>query len=191
MLNNLNMSNATYDDTSCSSSLQSGRVTPLINYYSGDKDVNIETTQSHGQPQDQPTSDNSINCRLCNNSNPNVQNNSYIILSCNHLHHIYCLVDCHYNDNYRFDVINNEYFSTRKCPTCNTTLQTEELMFLHSKFLSYTKDKVESHQTKISNLETQFNKLKEELRVCYEYKQKLDTEREKSKQIVTSLMTLM
>lgn len=132
---------------------------------------------------------NTICCKICNNKNN--MNDNYTILSCNHVFHVNCLVDNHFNDSYRLNMIDSDYFSTRKCPDCDKILQTEELMFIHSKFLSQTKERVETHQKNILNLENQFNKIKEELRICYEYKQKLDNEREKSKQIVTSLMTII
>lgn len=187
------VNNATYDDNSDNSSINTRKSDPynIINSYSNTNSTNSKdqiVKKSVIAIENEINAD-KISCKLC--ANKSNHNDSYIILSCNHMFHIYCLADNHYNDNYRLDIIGSEYFSTRKCPTCEKQLQTEELMFLHSKFLSYTKGKVESHQQSILCLETQFNKIKEELRICYEYKQKLDNEREKSKQIVTSLMTLM
>lgn len=185
------MNNATYDDNSSISSTRKSETYNIINSYSNTNSTNSkdQIVKKSVMAIENEINTDKISCKLC--ANKSNQNDSYIILSCNHMFHIYCLADYHYNDNHRLDIISSEYFSTRKCPTCEKQLQTEELMFLHSKFLSYTKGKVESHQESILNLETQFNKIKEELRICYEYKQKLDNEREKSKQIVTSLMTLM
>lgn len=194
------------DNISCSSSINTILTDPnnkIINLYT-DNGINNNTIRNNNTVHNnneikhiiKKTSipneiepSNSFCCKICNNDN-NI-NDNYTILSCNHVFHVYCLVDYHYNDSYRLNMIDSDYFASRKCPTCNKTLQTEELMFIHSKFLSYTKDKVESHHKNILNLENQFNKIKEELRICYEYKQKLDNEREKSKQIVTSLMTLI
>lgn len=187
-----------YDNISCSSSINTVLTDPnnkIINLYTdnsnNDKNKNNNITHIIKKTSIPNEIENSNNfcCKLCNNNN-NI-NDNYTILSCNHVFHVYCLVDYHYNDSYRLNMIDSEYFASRKCPTCDKILQTEELMFIHSKFLTYTKDKVESHHKNILNLENQFNKIKEELRICYEYKQKLDNEREKSKQIVTSLMTLI
>lgn len=128
-------------------------------------------------------------CRICENKSGRQDN--YMILSCNHTFHIYCLAETHFNDVYKFHVIDSDYFGTRKCLVCDNTMQTEELMFLHSKFLNGTKDRIENHNTKIESLEAKLKDLKEDLRVCYEYKHKLEHEREKSKQIVATLMTMI
>ncbi|NBO99325.1 MAG: hypothetical protein EBU90_04250 [Proteobacteria bacterium] len=129
------------------------------------------------------------NCRICDNKSGRQDN--YMILSCNHTFHVYCLAETHFNDVYKFHVIDSEYFGTRKCLVCNKLMQTEELMFLHSKFLNGTKDRIENHNTKIESLEAKLKDIKEDLRVCYEYKHKLEHEREKSKQIVATLMTMI
>jgi hypothetical protein len=127
-------------------------------------------------------------CGICNNKS---NRGNFIILSCNHVLHVHCLAEKHFMDVYKFAVIDSEYFATRNCPCCGHKLQTEELMFLHSKFLSSTKDRLESHQTAVVGLEERMNKLKEELKVCYEYKHKLECDREKSKQIVSTLLTML
>lgn len=128
-------------------------------------------------------------CVICDNKSGRQDN--YMILSCNHTFHIYCLAETHFNDVYKFHVIDSEYFCSRKCLVCSNVMQTEELMFLHSKFLNGTKDRIESHNNKIESLETKLRDIKEDLRVCYEYKHKLEHEREKSKQIVATLMTMI
>jgi len=128
-------------------------------------------------------------CKICNNTS----NDNLIILSCKHVFHVYCLASQHFKDTNAnsTSIIDEGYFNNRKCTTCFKTMDKEELMFLHSKFLGSTKQKLESHQQNVETLELQFNKIREELRACYEYKQKLEVEREKSKQIVTLLMTLI
>jgi hypothetical protein len=127
-------------------------------------------------------------CRICADSHTQ-QIDSFIILSCNHMYHIFCLADVHFKDNYT--MIDEAYLQSRLCPCCQKPLQREELMFLHSKFIASSKNKAEQHAKSISDLENQFNKIRDELRACYEYKQKLDNEREKSKQIIKSLMTII
>lgn len=124
-------------------------------------------------------------CSICENKTS--KQDKYIILSCNHIFHISCLAETHFEDIYNYNVIDNEYFSTRKCKVCSEHIQMSELLFLHSKFLSDTKDKIDVHSSSIEQLENKMKVIKEELKVCYDYKHKLEQEREKSKQIITTL----
>jgi hypothetical protein len=131
-----------------------------------------------------------LNCGVCKIQKQG-KNDNFIVLSCNHIFHVCCLTENHFTDIMEWSIIDQEYFRTRKCTTCFKQLETEELMFLHSKFLAGTKDRLSSHDISIENLENRLKVLKEELRTCYEYKHKLEREREKSKQIVATLMTMM
>ena len=128
------------------------------------------------------------NCKLCFNKS---LKENYMILSCNHIFHIECLAESHFKDVYKYPIIDNEYFSNRKCTTCSEIMQLEEVMYLHGKFLSNTKNLIKKHQTSIEHLEHQMKQIKNELRTCYDYKHKLEQEREKSKQIVSILTTMM
>ena len=116
---------------------------------------------------------------------------NFFILSCDHIYHIQCLAETHFEDVYKYPIIDTEYFSSRKCNICYKQLQLDEVMYLHGKYLKNTKDHIESHQNSIENFEYQLKKMKEELRVCYEYKHKLEQQREKSKQIVSILSTMI
>lgn len=128
-----------------------------------------------------------FSCKICcDNTTKN-----FLILSCNHIFHINCLAESHFKDIYEFPLIDSEYFDSRKCPCCNEQLQTEELMYLHGKFLSGTKKLISKHQNSIEHLESQLNQIKNELRTCYDYKHKMEKESEKSKQIVSILTTMM
>ena len=126
-------------------------------------------------------------CKSCSDTS----DKNFLILGCNHIFHIKCLAESHFKDIYEFPVIDSEYFESRVCPCCNEKLQTEELMYLHSKFLSGTKKLISKHQYSIENLENQLKHIKEELRTCYDYKHKMEKESEKSKQIVSILTTIM
>ena len=42
----------------------------------------------------------------------------YIILSCNHIYHIKCLAEEHFNDVLKYPLIDNDYFDSRKCNIC-------------------------------------------------------------------------
>jgi hypothetical protein len=152
-------------------------------YYEPKKNVSLYTDQEHIDTKE------SLSCKFCFEKSG--KHDNYIVLSCNHVFHIQCLAESHFNDVYKFNVIDTEYFESRKCLVCTKKLEVEELMFLHTKFLSNTKEKLQSHQTKIVSIEERIRKLKEELRVCYDYRHKLDHDRGKSKQIVTTLMTEM
>lgn len=127
-------------------------------------------------------------CELCKN---NSSKDNFFILSCDHIYHIQCLADTHFEDIYKYPIIDTEYFSSRKCNICYKQLQLDEVMYLHGKYLKNTKDFIERHQNSIENLEYQSKKIKDELRVCYEYKHKLEQQREKSKQIVSILSTMI
>ena len=132
---------------------------------------------------------NTYDCSICYNKNGLKEN--YLILSCNHIFHIQCLAETYFQDIYKYPIIDSDYFSNCKCSICDSQLQLEELMYLHGKFLSNTKNLIGKHQTSIQHLEIQLKKIKNELRTCYDYKHKLEQEREKSKQIVTILSTMM
>ncbi len=127
-------------------------------------------------------------CELCKN---NSSKDNFFILSCDHIYHIQCLAETHFEDVYKYPVIDTEYFSSRKCNICYKQLQLDEVMYLHGKYLKNTKDFIERHQNSIESFEYQLKKMKEELRVCYEYKHKLEQQREKSKQIVSILSTMI
>jgi hypothetical protein len=125
-------------------------------------------------------------CEMCNQ-----KIGPFIILGCNHIFHVRCLAEMNFEDVYKFSVIDTEYFESRSCPCCHERIQTEELLYLHSKFLSSTTKHITTHQKSIEHLENQIKQIKIELRTCYDYKHKLEQEREKSKQIVSVLATMM
>lgn len=131
------------------------------------------------------SSNNTCVCSLCGE-----KSGSFIILTCNHIFHVKCLVEHNFKDIYNYP-IDSEYFDSRHCTVCNEPQQTEDLMYLHSKFLTSTKNLISKHQNSIENLEAQLKNIKSELRTCYEYKHKLEQQREKSKQIVSVLSTMM
>ena len=171
-----------YETESDTSSLDLGsksKVAELRSIYGGKKQNNVmeDYASSHIE---------NHTCNLCND-----KNGPFLILSCNHIFHIKCLVEVNFKDIYNYPILDTEYFESRRCVTCNENMQTEDLMYLHSKFLSSTKTLINKHQNSIENLENQLKQLKNELRTCYDYKHKLEQEREKSKQIVSVLTTMM
>jgi hypothetical protein len=168
----LNSTNSINDKFDSSGINENYKLLQLRDYYKKDvldTEVNIKSKE----PQE-------IICKICLNNQNNLDN--FIILSCNHTFHIKCLTN----------IISSEEINLEsKCSECLKTLEIEELLFLHSKFLSNTKNLIGEHEIKIKNLENNLIKLKEELKISYEYKNKLTNEREKSKQIVSNLSMLI
>ena len=131
---------------------------------------------------------NTFICETCNQSSSNSQ---FIILNCNHIFHINCLAKIQLTNAINCPVIDNEsFFNKVKCSTCNDPLESSEIMMIHNKFYKGTSVFINDHNKTINKLESQINVLKEEMKVCMEYKQKLEFEQQKSKQILTLLNTL-
>jgi hypothetical protein len=138
---------------------------------------------------------NNLTCEICKDHtfNTNGCKKNYIILSCNHIFHIYCLAQSHYK---KFsDTLNifdkSDSFDNCACTICNEKLELEQILYLHSTFMSNTKNLLTNHQNSIEHLEGQLQQLKIELRTLYNYKYKLEKEREKSKQIMCILNTML
>jgi len=138
---------------------------------------------------------NNLTCEICKDPtfNTNGCKKNYIILSCNHIFHIYCLAQSHYK---KFsDTLNifdkSDSFDNCACTICNEKLELEQILYLHSTFMSNTKNLLTNHQNSIEHLEGQLQQLKIELRTLYNYKYKLEKEREKSKQIMCILNTML
>jgi hypothetical protein len=158
-------------------------------YHKTENEINFKTNEIQRvniEKRDVKKTD--FHCELCKS---NSSKDNFFILSCDHIYHIQCLADTHFEDIYKYPVLDNEYFASRKCNICYKQLQLDEVMYLHGKYLKNTKDFIESHQNSIVSLEYQMKKIKDELRVCYEYKHKLEQQREKSKQIVSILSTMI
>ena len=114
-----------------------------------------------------------------------------MILTCGHIFHIRCLVDNHYTDANKYGVIDEEYFNSRCCLVCDKQMEMEDILYIHNKFYKNTKEYLNKQEENIQRLDKQMSKIKDELRICYEYKQKLEHQREKSKQIAITINTLM
>ena len=128
-------------------------------------------------------------CNLCYNKNQ--VKDSFMILTCGHIFHIRCLVDSHYTDANKCGVIDEDYFNSRICCVCNSQMEMEDILYIHNKFYKNTKEYIIRQDETIERLDKQMTKLKEELRTCYEYKQKLEHQREKSRQITVTINTMI
>lgn len=128
-------------------------------------------------------------CQLCNNQK--YENEQFIVISCNHIFHNRCLAELQFEDANVSHVIDADYCKSRRCPLCESNLCIEELLFLHTKYLSNTKVLIDNHQQSIEQLEAEMQKIKEELNVSYKYKGKLENQRDRSKIIVSNITTLL
>ena len=141
--------------------------------------------QKIDKPKNVAQKQNTFVCEMCNTSSSNSQ---FIILNCNHIFHIDCLAKIQLTNAKNCQIIDNDtFFNKVKCNTCNDPLESSEIMMIHNKFYKGTSDFIKNHNKTIDKLEVQINGLKEEMKTCMEYKQKLEFDQNKSKQILTLL----
>lgn len=197
-LSNMDNDNNRCEDTSLNKHLVSNNlkcedVTPFIKEYENSFQENnyYNSTINSYETETIPSQNrDSIHvCNLC--CNQTAIKDTFMILSCQHIFHIKCLVDNHYIDANKFGVIDEEYLNSRKCTVCNKQMEMEDILYIHNKFYKNTKEYITKQDEIIKQLDKQMTKLKDELRTCYEYKQKLEHQREKSRQITMTLNTLM
>lgn len=128
-------------------------------------------------------------CNICFNKE-NIKD-TFMILTCGHIFHIKCLVTTHYSDVNKYGIIDEKYFNSQCCLVCNNKMEMEDILYVHNKFYKNTKEHLVKQDARIDIIDKQLTKLKEELRICYDYKQRLEQQREKSKQITVIINTLM
>lgn len=128
-------------------------------------------------------------CNICFNKKST--KDTFMILTCGHIFHIKCLVNSHYSDANKYGIIDEKYFNSRCCLVCTNQMEMEDILYVHNKFYKNTKEHLVQQDLRIDIIDKQLTKLKEELRVCYDYKQRLEQQREKSKQITVTINTLM
>jgi hypothetical protein len=136
-----------------------------------------------------PSQSPDVSCEICHGGRE--EHGNYIILACNHIFHVVCLAEEHFADVYKYPLLDEDFLESRKCTLCSKVLSNDDLLFLHSKFLNGTVGKITTHQNSIEQLEKQLRAVKQELKTCYEYKHKLEHQREKSKQVVATLMATL
>lgn len=124
-------------------------------------------------------------CSLCDNSD----DTQLIVLECKHSFHIKCLAEIDHDDSKNYMVLDNTFFKDRKCITCNYTIDTAELMYIHSKYTKNIKETINDCDSTIKNLENQLRKVKEQMKKSFECKQKLEYSQNKSKQLIIMLNT--
>lgn len=127
-------------------------------------------------------------CEICNNSK---DINNYMILNCGHIYHINCLVECHYSNSNKYGVIDQDFINSCTCLICNEHMEIEDISHIHNKFVKSTNMNISKQQDNIFQVEKQINKLKDEMRTLMEYKQRLEHQKERSKQITISMNTFI
>lgn len=116
-------------------------------------------------------------CNICNNQN----DGQFIILSCNHTFHIKCVASkMNLNNTY---IDQNSFY----CEMCNYILDSSEILYIYNKFYKETNNYIHDCDSKIKDLEKNLNKIKDELRINFEYKQKLEKSKEYSKIVILTL----
>lgn len=123
-------------------------------------------------------------CNICNISNSDY----FIVLGCNHVFHIKCLASDQLNLSRKCEIIDNQsFFNLIKCNCCGYLLDSTEILHIQLKNYKSSNTYLTSHIDKIKKLEGQLNKLKDELQDCVVYKQKIEFEQTRSKDIITFL----
>lgn len=130
--------------------------------------------------------DNYICCKCFKTEN----NYGFFILQCGHLYHINCIIDDKLNDLYRINNF-NEYVNNIKCEQCKKVLTKNELMYVFNRYNDITIDNIKKYENEIKNLEEKFEKIKQELGACYEYKHQLNTQIETTKHIIKTLISII
>lgn len=160
----------------------------LIQKYNESKldSVTVSESAFYSTSKTNNTIKNEINCKLCN-----TYTDGYIILQCNHIFHIKCLAERQSDELYNYKKIDDMFFQAMKCPTCNKNILQEELMYLHNKYVKVTNDLIGCHEKTLNTLDQQLKILQEEIRSSYDYKHKLECDKEKSKSLVKTLITMI
>ena len=126
-------------------------------------------------------------CEICNTKD----NNNYMILNCKHIYHINCLVDYHYSSSNKYGVVDQDFINSCKCLICNEQMEIEDISHIHNKFLKITNINILKQHDNIIHLDKQITKLKDEMRIIMEYKQRLEHQKERSKQITICMNTFI
>lgn len=129
-------------------------------------------------------------CYKCKNSGN--KNDHFMILTCGHIFHIGCLVEIHFVEFTKCGGIIDEIFIKNcTCMVCNEQMEVEDILHMHNKFTKSTKEQLKYQSNQIDILDKQMSKLKDEMRIQLEYKQRLEDKRNKSKQITITLNNLL
>jgi hypothetical protein len=131
-------------------------------------------------------------CFICSGSKEikKIKNdNPFIILSCNHICHINCIVDYYINNNYV--IVDRAFLESMKCLCCSQQLEIEDVHHIYNKYNKNISNNINEQNNQISVLDLQLSKIKEEMCTLLENKQKLEQKKERSKQIIMTINNYM
>lgn len=132
----------------------------------------------------------SHDCYKCKNGGS--KNDPFMILNCGHIFHIGCLVEIHFDEFTNCGgIIDQKFISNCRCMVCDEQMEVEDILHMHNKFTKSTKEQLKYQSDQIDILDKQMSKLKDEMRIQLEYKQRLEDKRNKSKQITITLNNLL
>lgn len=129
-------------------------------------------------------------CYKCKNGGN--KNDPFMILNCGHIFHIGCLVEIHFDEFTNCGgIIDEKFINNCICMVCEEPMEVEDILHMHNKFTKSTKEQLKYQTDSINVLDKQLTKLKDEMRIQLEYKQRLEDKRSKSKQITITLNNLL
>jgi hypothetical protein len=122
-------------------------------------------------------------CELCNGFG----DSKFIILNCSHLFHVKCIVDYNLKDVYKYETIDEAYFSNTKCSVCTNIIDKEDLLIMYTKYMSSTDSTLLEFSNNLDVLDAELKNLRDEIKAKLCEKHKLQQSREKSKHIISLL----
>jgi hypothetical protein len=156
----------------------------IVNKHIQKFQVPIQVKQTH------KTKNVTHDCYKCKNGGN--KNDPFMILNCGHIFHIGCLVEIHFDEFTNCGgIIDERFIKNCTCMVCNEQMEVEDIVHMHNKFTKSTKEQLKYQSDQIDILDKQMSKLKDEMRVQLEYKQRLEDKRNKSKQITITLNNLL
>lgn len=170
------------------------------NYLQDHQDTSSENSElsivnKHIQKFDKPkqtqkTKNVTHDCYKCKNGGN--KNDPFMILNCGHIFHIGCLVEIHFDEFTNCGgIIDSRFINNCICMVCDEQMEVEDILHMHNKYTKSTKEQLKYQSDQIDILDKQMSKLKDEMRIQLEYKQRLEDKRNKSKQITITLNNLL
>lgn len=125
-------------------------------------------------------------CELCKD----ISESKFVILNCGHVFHVQCLVQYQLKDIYKYETLGESYFTNTKCKVCDVIVDKEDMLIIHTKYMSSTESLLLMFVNRLETLDYELKKVKDDLRSCLDEKHVLEQSREKSKHIISILETL-
>jgi hypothetical protein len=128
-------------------------------------------------------------CNICNHTSSSSKNfnDKFIILDCEHVFHINCIVKNHCDILNEHIIVNNKFIQKCKCTICDKQIDIEDILHIHNKYMKNTKKILNEQVSYLNNLDEKLLKIRNEMTDILEYKKQLENECDKSKRISTTL----